>query len=310
MLSNTITIQSFAKVNLSLDVKGVLDNGYHIVEMVMQQISLHDDVILTWTEGSAPLNITLTTTRSDLPNDTGNLAYRAAQLMSDTYPEIGGTLDIHIDKRIPVAAGMAGGSSNCAAVIHGINQLWDLGLSVSQMNDLGATLGSDVPFCVMGQAAASPSIRTFFADDPMACHCALAAGTGTDLIPVIGLDCCIALTKPPIAVSTAEVYKGIDDMQITEHPDNQALISALEEHRPDDIYANMINVLENYTLKVYPSVMYAKDKIKSLYSNGPVLMSGSGPTVFAVCPTAEEADRICAAMLAINEESYSVHTTK
>ena len=310
MLSNTITIQSFAKVNLSLDVKGVLDNGYHIVEMVMQQISLHDDVTVTWTDGSTPLDISLATTRSDLPNDTGNLAYRAAQLMADTCPEIGGALDIHIDKRIPVAAGMAGGSSNCAAVIHGINQLWNLGLSVSQMNNLGATLGSDVPFCIMGQAAASSEIRDIFADDPMACHCALATGTGTNLVPVTGLDAFIALTKPPIAVSTAEVYKGMDSLQIPEHPDNGALIGALEEHRDDDVYVNMINVLENYTLKVYPSVMYAKDKIKSLYSNGPVLMSGSGPTVFAVCHTAEEADRICTAMLSINEESYSVHTTK
>ncbi|MDO4393090.1 MAG: 4-(cytidine 5'-diphospho)-2-C-methyl-D-erythritol kinase [Bacillota bacterium] len=310
MTNNAITIQAFAKINLSLDVKGVLDNGYHIVEMVMQQISLHDNVTLTRSSGDGSLEISLTSTREDLPVDSSNLAYKAAALMAEKFPEIRGTLNIHIDKHIPVAAGMAGGSSNCAAVIHGINQLWNLNLTVAQMNELGAMLGSDVPFCIMGQAAASDNLRDNFAKDEMACHCALATGTGTDLIPLPGLKAYIALSKPSIAVSTAEVYKGIDNEIISIHPDNQALIEGLRNENMEDVHSNMINVLENYTLKVYPSVMYAKDMISTLYSNGPVLMSGSGPTVFAVCSTKEEADGICHAMLPVNKESFSVYTTR
>lgn len=130
----SITVQAFAKINLSLDVKGVLHNGYHIVEMVMQQISLHDDITMTWEPNETKdFDIKLTTTRGDLPNDQGNLAYRAAMLMNEAYPQVGGTMRIHIDKHIPVAAGMAGGSSNCAAVLHGINQLWNLKLNVATL---------------------------------------------------------------------------------------------------------------------------------------------------------------------------------
>ena len=306
----SITVQAFAKVNLSLDVKGVLDNGYHIVEMVMQQISLHDDITMTWEPNStSDFEIRLTTTRGDLPNDQGNLAYRAAMLMNEDYPQGGGTMRIHIEKHIPVAAGMAGGSSNCAAVLHGINQLWDLGLDVATLCTQGAKLGSDVPFCVMGQAAASESLKDNFADDPLACHCALATGTGTDMKPIRGLDAYIALSKPPIAVSTAEVYQGIDKFEITRRPDNEALINALEEQHSLEIFNNMVNVLENYTLMMYPSVVYTKDTMKNMKAAGPTLMSGSGPTVYTICGSAEEADAIRDRMLSINEESYSVRTT-
>lgn len=323
-----ITVKAYAKINLSLDVKGVLDNGYHIVEMVMQQISLHDDIKVVWTPSTdisenrcdtignemddTGVVIKLNTTRGDLPNDSGNLAYRAAQLMIEEFPDAwapGGELNIFIDKHIPVAAGMAGGSSNCAAVLHGINQLWGLGLGVANLCKLGAKLGSDVPFCVMGQAAACEALAESLGDDPLACHCALATGTGTDLMPLPGLDAFIALSKPPIAVSTAEVYKGMDELNIPVHPNNDELILGLKEQHKDKIYKNMVNVLENYTLKVYPNVVYTKDTIQKLAPSGPTLMSGSGPTVFAICGSAEEADAIAEKMLSVNEESFSVHTT-
>ena len=306
----SITIQAYAKVNLSLDVKGLLDNGYHIVEMVMQQISLHDQVTMTWEPAPGEFTIHLTTSREDLPNDRGNLAYRAAEQMHASYPQSGGTLTIHIDKHIPVAAGMAGGSSNCAAVIHGINQLWSLNLGVAALCKEGARLGSDVPFCIMGQAAACEALSESLGDDPLACHCALATGTGTDLMPVPGLMAYMALSKPPIAVSTAEVYRGIDAMDIDKHPNNDQLIYALKEQQDLNVYKNMINVLENYTLNVYPNVMYTKDKMQELGPSGPVLMSGSGPTVYCICSSQEEADRISTAMAAINKESFSVITTR
>ena len=305
-----INVQAFAKVNLSIDVKGVLENGYHIVEMVMQQISLHDEVDVSWEpEADKDLEIRLTTTREDLPCDEGNLAYRAAALMNELYPHEG-TISIHIDKRIPVAAGMAGGSSNCAAVIHGLNALWGLGLDVAALDQIGARLGSDVPFCIMGQAAASENLRDTFARDRLACHCALATGTGTDLEPLEGLHAYIALSKPDIAVSTAEVYKGMDTLTIDRRPDNQALIFALKEHAQKKIYANMVNVLENYTLKVYSTVVYTKDKMQETGLAQHVLMSGSGPTVFAICEDKEHADALRDVMLDINAESFSVRTTE
>ena len=306
----SMCVQAFAKVNLSIDVKGVLDNGYHIVEMVMQQISLHDDVFAEWDESTpGPLEIRLTTTRDDLPCDERNLAYRAAALMNELYPHEG-TVKIHIDKRIPVAAGMAGGSSNCAAVIHALNALWELGLDVSELNSIGARLGSDVPFCIMGQAAASENLRDTFAGDPLACHCALATGTGTELEPLEGLHACIALSKPDIAVSTAEVYQGMDSLEIPERPDNDALIIALKEHDLEKICQNMVNVLENYTLMMYPNVVYTKDKMQESALAKHVLMSGSGPTVFAVCESEELADELRDVMLEVNTESYSVKTTE
>ena len=306
----SITVQAFAKINLSLDVKGDLHNGYHIVEMVMQQISLHDDITMTWEPNETKdFDIKLTTTRGDLPNDQGNLAYRAAMLMNEAYPQVGGTMRIHIDKHIPVAAGMAGGSSNCAAVLHGINQLWNLKLNVATLCTQGAKLGSDVPFCIMGQAAASESLKDYFDNDPLACHCALATGTGTDMKPIRGLNAYIALSKPPIAVSTAEVYEGIDKSEIMNRPNNEALINALEEQHSPEIYANMVNVLEDYTLMMYPSVVYTKDIMRNMKATGPTLMSGSGPTVYTICGSSEEADAIRDRMLDINAESYSVRTT-
>jgi 4-diphosphocytidyl-2-C-methyl-D-erythritol kinase len=187
--SVSIGLKSYAKINLSLDVKGVTDDGMHLVEMVMQQILLCDEVAMRWTpaEAAGPdnpnaLQINLKTNRSYLPTDERNLAYQAALVMRDIAGKApAGTLDINIKKRIPVAAGLAGGSGNGAAVLHGLNVLWGMDLSLAELCSAGAELGSDVPFCVMGQAAENETLKERFAGDPFACHCALATGTGTDL---------------------------------------------------------------------------------------------------------------------------------
>lgn len=310
---NNIAIKSFAKINLTLDVLGVLPNGYHEVEMIMQQISLCDEVTVDWKEntGAEGSAITLSVSRKDLPADESNLAYKAAALMLQEFGNpYCGTLNIDIIKNIPIAAGLAGGSSNCAAVIHAVNQLLNLNLSLKDLCELGARLGSDVPFCIMGQAAANDNLKKDFSEDPLVCHCALAYGTGTDLKPLKGLESYIALSKPDISVSTAEVYRGIDSEVISIRPDNAGVISALAQNNYKVVQKNMINVLENFTLKSYPSVMYTKNKMSSLCNLGYALMSGSGPSVFCLCENAEEAEKICTEMLKINKESFWAETTR
>lgn len=307
-----IKLKAFAKINLSLDVCGLLDNGFHEVSMVMQQILLCDDVKVRWTEDSSVqgINISLSTNRYYLPTDERNLAYKAALLMAEKYAaDINGSISIDIVKRIPVAAGLAGGSSNGAAVIHALNMLWDLKLPLQKLCDTGAKLGSDVPFCIMGQAAANDNLKPVYSKDPLACHCALATGTGTELTPLQGLKSHLVLSKPAISVSTAEVYKGIDSEHIPERPDNKELINALRTNNRKLVEKNMINVLENFTLKRYPVIVYTKNKIQQLCSCEGVLMSGSGPTVYGLCKNIREAKELCRRMLEDNKESFWTRTT-
>ncbi len=362
-----IQLHAYAKINLTLDVTGRRPNGYHDVEMIMQQISLCDEVTVSWEAGSvrrgkpgqtaesdpAGIQIQLTVSRPDLPADSSNLAWKAAEEMiaefggpaggnakaaagteaahgstraaADTEAAggtardvagtkaAGGVLTIDIQKQIPMAAGLAGGSSNCAAVLHAINQLWELNLSVKELCRIGARLGSDVPFCIMGQAAAEKALQESFADDPDACHCALATGTGTDLKPLTGLDSFIVLSKPAIGVSTAEVYRGIDNEGIPRHPDNNAVISAICENNYKVLEEKMVNVLENFALKRYPIIVYTKNIMSDLCQSAGisncVMMSGSGPTVFCLCEELSKAQQICEVMKVRNPESFVAKTT-
>ena len=307
----SIQLKSYAKINLTLDVLGLLENGYHEVAMIMQQILLCDDADIKWTEtDDGNIAIKLSTNRSYLPTDNRNLAYKAAALMAEEFgAEKSGIIRIDIKKRIPVAAGLAGGSSNAAVVLHGLNKLWNLGLSVSELCELGSRLGSDIPFCVMGQAAANEAIKDDFKDDPLACHCALATGTGTDLAPLIGLKSHLVLSKPAIGVSTAEVYKGIDSEVIEKRPSSDEMIEALKSENVESVKKNLVNVLENFTLKRYPIVKYTKDKMCTLLSADSVLMSGSGPTVFGLCDNIAESKKACQAMVELNKESFWTRTT-
>ena len=375
-----IQLHAYAKINLTLDVTGRRPNGYHDVEMIMQQISLCDEVTVSWEAGSvrrgnpdqtvesdpAGIQIQLTVSRPDLPADSSNLAWKAAEEMIAEFggpaggsskaaagteaaggtanaaasteaaggtardaagtkaagrtakdaagtEAAGGVLTIDIQKQIPMAAGLAGGSSNCAAVLHAINQLWELKLSVKELCRIGARLGSDVPFCIMGQAAAEKALQESFADDPDACHCALATGTGTDLKPLTGLDSFIVLSKPAIGVSTAEVYRGIDNEGIPRHPDNNAVISAICENNYKVLEEKMVNVLENFALKSYPIIVYTKNIMSDLCQSAGipncVMMSGSGPTVFCLCEELSKAQQICEVMKARNPESFVAKTT-
>ena len=323
-----IELRSYAKINLCLDVKGVLEGGFHEVEMVMQQILLCDDISVTWkpaqssempaqssempARGAADggFSISLTTNRHYLPVDERNLAYKAALLMKEAYgAERSGQLIIHIKKRIPVAAGLAGGSGNGAAILHALNQLWGLGLDIASLCKIGAQLGSDVPFCVMGQAAENRVLKEAFAGDPLACHCALATGRGTELKPLKGLQSHLVLSKPPISVSTAEVYRGIDTVEIPKRPDTAEMIRGLETKDLDAVRKNMINVLEYFTLKRYPIVVYTKNRIQNACKPTGVLMSGSGPTVFGLCDSLNHAKAVCAQLKNENRESFWTRTT-
>ena len=320
-----IRLNAFAKVNLCLDVKGLMENGFHEVHMILQQIGLCDEVLVRWRPGAGPsgeagggpsgeagggLRISIGTNRPYLPTDRRNLAFRAAEVMAQRYaPDMQGSVRIDILKRIPVAAGLAGGSSNCAAVIHALNCLWDLGLGLKELCEAGSVLGSDVPFCVMGQAAADPVLKERFKEDPLACHCAVASGRGTNLQPIRGLESDMVLSKPPVSVSTAEVYRGIDEAEIPQRPDVDAMAADLEAGRTGGIEKNMVNVLENVTLKKYPIIVYTKDKMQSMCKPEQVLMSGSGPTVFGLCGSRGEAKKICESMREMNRESFWTRTT-
>ena len=310
-----IRLSSFAKINLSIDVKGVMDSGMHEVDMVMQQISFHDDVNVSYEKNGKPgdkIRIELTTNRPYLPTDERNTAYKAAELMIQKYGHKmpGGVIKIDVTKRIPVAAGMAGGSGNGAAVLHALNVLWNLKLSLKELCSIGSEIGSDVPFCVMGQARANYVLPKYIRKDELAVSCARATGTGTDMEPVKGLNRFLVIAKPSISVSTAQVYRGIDNCEITKRPDNDRLVSDLKNYRYEDLYRNFVNVLEQYTLEAYPEVKELKKVIIDLDAGPVTLMSGSGPTVFAVCDSIDKARAASNALRKLRYEAYWTRTTK
>lgn len=311
-----IKIRSFAKINLSIDITGVLENGMHQVDMIMHQLSFHDDVVIKYApirgRRRGEIDIHVSTNRYYIPTDERNLAYKAVQAMAMAYGAMvpGGRVEVHIFKRIPVAAGLAGGSGNGAAVLHGLNQIWKLGLSLERLCEIGAGLGSDVPFCVMGQAAMNFDIPKKVRKSPLAATCGRATGTGTEIVPLPGIRKALVIAKPPIGVSTKEVYAGIDSCTIEERPDNDVLAEGLKEKDTGRIYSNCINVLENYTLRAYPKVQELKNILQTDSHVELALMSGSGPTVFAMCRTITDAKAVCGNLRQRGYEAYWTKTIK
>jgi len=308
--SRSITLRSFAKINLSIDVIGKLPTGYHQVDMVMQQLELHDKVKVSWKPGK-DWSLKLSTNRSYLPTDQRNIAYKAAQsMMGPNYAKYRGEIEINIEKRIPVAAGLAGGSGNGAVVLLALNHLWKLGLDVAGLCEIGAPLGADVPFCIMGSARSNKLLGKTMNEDPRAASCARATGIGTDLEPIRpGLNAFVVLSKPPVKVSTKEVYEGLDLSQIMERPDNEKLVAGLKENNYFKATKNMINVLEIYTINSYPIVMYTKNKAKESGNPLQVLMSGSGPTVFAIYTNMLKARSAADHLKKFNRDTYLTRTT-
>ena len=271
---NSITLKSRAKINLSIDVLGKRQDGYHLVEMIMQTIDLYDLIEINEKDND---QITIKSTSDEIPLDCNNLVYKAANLIKKTF-NINKGVEIHIKKNIPVAAGMAGGSSNAAAVLVGLNKLWNLNLSTQQLEKIGLKLGADVPFCINGGAV-------------------LASGIGEELTPIKGLtkDVCILVCKPDLFVSTKEVYECIDSKDIDKRPNNKFLIECLKNEDTRQLAENMFNVLEGVTMDKHPVIQQIKDIMTNNRALG-AMMSGSGPTVFGLYENREDAVK-CKAIL-------------
>ncbi|OWR27489.1 4-(cytidine 5'-diphospho)-2-C-methyl-D-erythritol kinase [Saccharibacillus sp. O23] len=274
-----------AKINLMLDVLHKRNDGFHEVEMVMTMVDLADRLTLS-DPGTG--RISLSTQAGHIPHDDKNLAVRAARLLKQRCGVTRGA-HIRLEKRIPVAAGLAGGSSDAAAALRGLNRLWELGLSTAELEELGAEIGSDVPFCVRGGTA-------------------LATGRGEKLESLPNPPrCWVILAKPPINVSTADVYGNLRAAQIDVHPSASGMRDALERGAFKDVCGGLGNVLEDVTLKLYPQVGRLKEVMQRLGADG-VLMSGSGPTVFGLAAKEEKAKRICNGLRGFCEEVYAVRT--
>lgn len=270
-MNGVIKLKALAKINLGLDVLGRRENGYHDVRMIMQSIYLYDNVTI---EKQEEPGIKLVTNLHYLPIDEKNIAYKAAKMLMDEF-QISCGVKIVLDKHIPVAAGMAGGSSNAAAVLVGMNRLFGLNLSQQDLMDRGVKLGADVPYCVMRGTV-------------------LAEGIGEILTPLDPMPkCYVLIAKPAIGVSTKVVYEKLDSKEIENHPDIDSILDGLKEQNLAKIAASMGNVLESVTIDDYPII----DDIKQVMMEAGALnamMSGSGPTVFGIFAdkkTAKEAQR-------------------
>ena len=258
-MGERMRLKALAKINLGLDVLGRRENGYHDVRMVMQTIYLYDNVTLEKTE---ELGIQLASNLFYLPLDDKNIAYKAAKLLMDEF-QIEGGIKITLDKHIPVAAGLAGGSSNAAAVLVGMNRMYNLGLSQQELMDRGVKLGADVPYCIMRGTV-------------------LAEGIGEILTPLSPLPkCYVLVAKPSISVSTKTVYEKLDSHEIEDHPDIDGILEGLEAGDLKKIASSMGNVLERVTIDDYPIIEDIKTVMKEHGALG-AMMSGSGPTVFGI----------------------------
>ena len=264
-------LKALGKINLGLDVLGRRENGYHDVRMVMQTVYLYDQIRM---EKTKKPGIELLTNLFYLPVNENNLAYQAADLLMKEFHVKEG-VKITLDKHIPVAAGMAGGSSNAAAVLFGINRMFSLGLSQKELMERGVTLGADVPYCVMRGTV-------------------LAEGIGEILTPLPACPKChVLIAKPPISVSTKLVYEKLDSHEIENHPDIDGIIDGLYDQDITKVASRMGNVLEKVTIEEYPVIEQIKNVMKEQGALN-AMMSGSGPTVFGLYETKEKARKAAA----------------
>ena len=256
-----IQLKALAKINLGLDVLRRREDGYHEVKMIMQTIGLHDDLEISKTKTPG---IQVKTNLYYLPTNENNLVYKAAKLLMDEF-QIQDGVSIQLKKRIPVAAGMAGGSSDGAAVLWGINQMYGLGLSMQALMERGVRLGADVPYCIQRGTA-------------------LAEGIGEKLSVLPPMPkCTILIAKPGISVSTKFVYENLhaNDLKPEQHPDVDSMIEAMRQKDLGLLCSRMGNVLETVTIPAYPVINEIK---RTMMDNGAIgsMMSGSGPTVFGI----------------------------
>ena len=267
---DNISLKALAKINLGLDVVRRRDDGYHEVRMIMQTIHLFDRLNIAKTQEHG---ISIKTNLSFLPVNENNLVYKAGKLLMDEF-DIKEGLSVDLSKRIPVAAGMAGGSTDAAAMMYGINRLFGLGLSKKELMERGVKIGADVPYCIMRGTA-------------------LAENIGEELTELPAMvKCPVLIAKPQISVSTKFVYQNLKLDKNTVHPDIDNLIAKIEAGDLEGIAAGMGNVLETVTIPEYPIIAEIKEQmLKSGAINS--MMSGSGPTVFGLFQDQETARKAC-----------------
>ena len=262
---------AFAKVNLTLDVLGKREDGYHDLQSVMQTLSIRDDVEIDVGTGKP---WSLSCSREDLPQDERNLAWKAAKVFCEQLKIDPQGLAIRITKRIPSEAGLGGGSADAAAVLRALNRHYDSPLSILALAELGAQVGSDVPFCVL-------------------CGTAMVEGRGERLRKLPDLpDCVFVVCKPDFSVSTPELYGKLDTVAIAHHPDNRAMETALLAGDMEKIAENVYNVFDPVVTKDHLELNYIKS-ICNTYGAVAQQMTGSGSAVFAICPDFEVAAVIC-----------------
>jgi len=280
-----VKLKTRAKVNFSIDVVGKREDGYHLVEMIMQTIDLYDVITLCDTPEKG---IAIKCSGGIVPNDSRNIAYKAADLIIKRCGVEKG-VKIDIEKRIPVGAGMAGGSCNAAGVLVGLNRLWKLGLSLEELKQLGLELGADVPFCIEGGTA-------------------LAQGIGEKLTALKDVkDVWIVVCKPNFSVSTAEVYKSLKLDSMGTRPDTKRLLEHIEKNDIKALACGMANVLEGVTQSRYSVIAHIKDKMMHQRALGSI-MTGSGPTVFGIFKNFEDAHKAESKLKAMWEQTYLVKT--
>lgn len=279
----SLQIKARAKINLSLDVLGKRPNGYHELRMIMQTIGLHDTIELQIIDRG----IEVECANALVPSGRDNIAFKAAELLINEC-KIQKGIRIVINKSIPVAAGLAGGSTDAAAVLKGMNRLFSLGLSDACLMNFGKRLGADVPYCIVGGTM-------------------LAEGIGEILTPLADFGgVSIILVKPRIEVSTAWVYKSLDLQRIVARPDTDLLISLIKEKKPGLLARNMVNVLETVTAKKYAVIEDIKARLVELGAAGS-MMSGSGPSVFGIFTSGDSAQ---SAFDSLDKSEYDCFLTK
>lgn len=254
-------LKAYGKINLGLDVLRKREDGYHDVRMIMQTVGIFDRIDLIW---KPEPGIQVETNLYYLPNNENNLVYKAAKLLMDEF-HIKDGVTIRLKKFIPVAAGMAGGSSDAAAVLFGVNKMFNLGLTMQELMKRGVKIGADVPYCVMRGTA-------------------LSEGIGEVLTPLPPVpQCQVLIAKPGISVSTKFVYENLNanSLRPEQHPDIDGIVSSIREKDLYGIAGRLGNVLETVTVKEYPVIQAIKDKMMEYGAVGS-LMSGSGPTVFGL----------------------------
>lgn len=280
-----ITLKANAKINLTLDILGKRPDGYHEVSMVMQEVSLHDTLTMERSEGGIRLSIAIEGQKGNLPADETNLCWRAAALVQQEYGIEDG-VEIHLVKRIPMAAGLAGGSADAAAVLKGMKQLFGLDMDEARLCELGARLGSDIPFCIMGGTM-------------------LATGRGEILTRLPGFPRThVVLAKPAVGVSTAWAYKTYDAGYHGPHPDTEAMVEAIRQGDRTKAAGLLCNVLEGVTAQEHEIIGQYK---ALLLEHGALaaMMSGSGPTVFALAGDENAAGEMLQALKQMDSSVYA-----